>query len=130
MDLLANVTVMAPRVAQTLLLLSPVMHCAVLINTNAWYGCEEGIQTLVNEVFAYRKLCDPPTCASREVEVALWGVNIIHIDIMVFKIPFTKVSLKRSQKVDLGRCRSQGPIRSPGLEAKGLRRNDSLLIGN
>ena len=33
-----NVTVMAPKVPQTLLLLSPVMHWGVLINTNAWYG--------------------------------------------------------------------------------------------
>ena len=32
------------------------------------------------------------------------------------------LDLERSKKVDLGRCRSQGPIRSPGLEAKGLRR--------
>ena len=83
----ANVAVMAPGFALNLLLLSPVMHWAVLIDTNARYGCEEGIQTLISEVFAYRKLCDPPTCASREVEVALWGVNIIHIDIMVFKNP-------------------------------------------
>ena len=98
----------------------------MLINTNGGYGCEDGIQTLISEVFAYRKLCDPPTFASREVEVALRGVNIIHIDIRVFilylGVPFPKVSLKRSQKVDLGRCRSQGPIQSPGLEAKGLRR--------
>jgi hypothetical protein len=84
---MANVTVMVPRVAQTLLLLSPVMHWAVLINTNAWYGCEEGIQTLTMRVFAHRKLCDPPTYASREVDVARRGVNIIHIDIRVFKYP-------------------------------------------
>ena len=80
---------MVPRVAQTLLLLSPVMHWAVLINTNAWYGCEEGIQTLGNEVFEHRKLCDPPTYESREVEVALWGVNIIQLDIRVFKDPIS-----------------------------------------
>ena len=86
---MTNVTVMAPAFAQNLLLLSPVMHWAVLINTNAWYGCEEGIQTLGNEVLEHRKLCDPPTYASREVEVALWGVNIIQIDIMVFKDPIS-----------------------------------------
>ena len=54
---------MAPGFAQNLLLLSPVMHWGVLINTNDGYGCEEGIQTLVSEVFAYRKLCDPYTYA-------------------------------------------------------------------
>ena len=37
----ANVTVMVPGFAMNLFLLSPVMHWAVLINTNAWYGCEE-----------------------------------------------------------------------------------------
>ena len=74
-----NVTVMAPRFAQGLLLLSPVMHWGVLINTNAWYGCEEGIQTLVSEVFEHCKLCDPPTYASREVEVALRGVKCFQI---------------------------------------------------
>ena len=80
-----DVTVMAPGFAQNLFLLSPALHWAVLINTNAWYGCEEGIQTLGNEVFEHHKLCDPPTYASREVEVALRGVNIIQIDIRVFK---------------------------------------------
>ena len=78
---------MVPRVAQTLLLLSPVMHWAVLINTNAWYGCEEGIQTLGNEVLEHRKLCDPPTYASRELEEALRGVKCIHIDLMMFMNP-------------------------------------------
>ena len=53
---MADVTVMAPAFALTLLLLSPVMHWGVLINTNGGYGCEEGIQTLGSEVFAYRKL--------------------------------------------------------------------------
>ena len=72
----ANVAVMAPGFALNLLLLSPVMHWAVLMNTNARHGCEEGIQTLGNEVFAYRKLCDPPTYASRELEEALQGVPI------------------------------------------------------
>ena len=74
---------MAPGFAQGLLLLSPVMHWAVLINTNARYGCEEGIQTLRNEVFAYRKLCDPPTYAARELEEALRGVKCIHIHLRV-----------------------------------------------
>ena len=32
---------MAPGFAQNLFLLSPATHWAVLINTNAWYGCEE-----------------------------------------------------------------------------------------
>jgi hypothetical protein len=89
MNLKANVTVMVPRVAQTLLLLSPVMHWGVLINTNGGYGCEEGIQTLGSEVFAYRKLCDPPTYASRELEEALRGVKCIHIHLRVFLEPIS-----------------------------------------
>ena len=115
-----DVTVMVPRVAHNLLLLSPVVHWGVLINTNAWYGCEEGIQTLGNEVFVYRKLYDPPTFALRELEEALRGVKCIHIHLRVRSWnPFPKVALKRSQKVDLGTCRSQGPIRSRALKAKG-----------
>ena len=125
-EILGNVAVMVPRIALNLLLLSPVMHWAVLIDTNARYGCEEGIQTLGNEVFAYCKLCDPPTYASRELEEALRGVKCIHIHLRVFLEPIPKVSLKRSQKVDLGTGRSQGPICSPSLEAKDLRR---ALIG-
>ena len=84
-----NVTVMVAGFAQDLFLLSPVMHWAVLINTNARYGCEEGIQTLGNEVFAYRKLCDPPTYASRELEEALRGVKCIHIHLRVFLEPIS-----------------------------------------
>ena len=75
--------------AQDLLLLSPVMHWGVLINTNGGHGCEEGIQTLVSEVFACRKLCDPPTYASRELEEALRGVTCIHIHLRVFLEPIS-----------------------------------------
>ena len=57
----ARVTVMVPASSVTLVLLSRATQPAVLINTNAWYWCEDGIQTLVNEGFAHRKLCDPPT---------------------------------------------------------------------
>ena len=84
---MANVTVMVAGFAQDLLLLSPVMHWGVLINTNGGHGCEEGIQTLVSEVFACRKLCDPPTYASRELEEALRGVKCIHIHLRVFMDP-------------------------------------------
>ena len=86
---MGNVTVKPPGSAQTLLLLSPVMHWAVLINTNAWYWCDDGIQTLVNEGFAHRKLCDPPTYASRELEEALRGVKCIHIHLRVFMNPIS-----------------------------------------
>ena len=75
----ANVTVMAPRVALNLLLLSPVMHWAVLIKTNAWYGCEEGIQTLTTEVFAHRKLCDAYMYASRGSGAFVHTPEVIHI---------------------------------------------------
>jgi len=38
------------------------------------------------------------------------------------KDPMYWLDLERSQKVDLGTCRSQGPIRSLTLEVKQLRR--------
>ena len=114
---------MAPGFALALLLLSPVMHWGVLINTNAWYGCEEGILTLTMEVFAPRKLCYAYTYASRGSGAFVHTHQKSFISPQgVQQPPLVKVSLKRSQKVDLGRCRSQGPIRSLGLEAKGLRR--------
>ena len=74
-----NVAVKAPRFALALLvlLLSPVMHWAVLINTNGGYGCEDGIQTLISEVFAYRKLCDSYTYASVYDEYSLFMVNTL-----------------------------------------------------
>lgn len=79
---------MGPGFAQNLWLLNPAMHWAVLINTYAWYGCaEEAIQTLISEVFAHRKLCEPPTYTLRELEEALQGVKFIHIHHRVFMNP-------------------------------------------
>ena len=75
----ADVTVMAPGFALALLLLSPVMHWGVLINTNAWYGCEEGILTLTMEVFAPRKLCYAYTYASRGSGAFVHTPEVIHI---------------------------------------------------
>ena len=77
--LMADVTVMAPGFALALLLLSPVMHWGVLINTNAWYGCEEGILTLTMEVFAPRKLCYAYTYASRGSGAFVHTPEVIHI---------------------------------------------------
>ena len=54
------------------------MHWAVLINTNGGYGCEDGIQTLISEVFAYRKLCDPYTYAPRGSEAVVHTPEVIH----------------------------------------------------
>ena len=76
---MADVTVMAPGFALALLLLSPVMHWGVLINTNAWYGCEEGILTLTMEVFAPRKLCYAYTYASRGSGAFVHTPEVIHI---------------------------------------------------
>ena len=51
---------------------SPVIHWGVLINTNDGHGCEEGIQTLVSEVFAHLKLCDAYMYASRGSEAPIF----------------------------------------------------------
>ena len=75
---MANVTVMVAGFAQDLLLLSPVMHWGVLINTNGGYGCEEGTQTLGSEVFAHRKLCDAYTYASRGSEAPIFTPKAIN----------------------------------------------------
>ena len=42
---------------------------------------------------------------------------------IAFKDLLGLLDLERSQKVDLGTCRSQGPIRSLSLEGKHLRRD-------
>ena len=42
------------------------------------------------------------------------------------KDPMYWLDLERSQKVDLGTCRSQGPIRSLSLEVKRLRRTRNV----
>ena len=52
-----------------------------------------------------RSLCSHPT---RQVEL-----------FTAFTDPLYLLDLERSQKVDLGMCRSQGPIRSLRLEGKG-----------
>ena len=51
---------------------------------------------------------------------------------IAFKDLLVLLDLERSQKVDLGRCRFLGPIRSLRLEGKGFQRgvNDHLLMGN
>ena len=69
---------MAPAFALTLLLLSPVMHWGVIINTNGGYGCEEGMQTLISEDFAYRKLCDTYTYALRGSGTPIHTPRVIH----------------------------------------------------
>ena len=56
MQLGGNVAVMAPAFAQNLFLLSPALHWAVLINTNAWYGCEE-LKSVVGELLTLQTLC-------------------------------------------------------------------------
>ena len=75
---MGDVTVMAPAFALGLLLLSPVIHWGVLINTNGGYGCEEGTQTLGSEVFAHRKLCDAYTYASRGSEAPIFTPKAIN----------------------------------------------------
>jgi hypothetical protein len=74
----ADVTLKGTSISETLLLLSPAMHWGVLINTNGGYGREEGMQTLISENFAYRKLCDAYTYASRGSGTPIHTPRVIH----------------------------------------------------
>ena len=118
---MADVTVMVPGFALTLFLLSPALHWAVLINTNGWYGCEELKSAGYTRV---RNATNFATClksSALTLRVHSHPTNLTPF-LIAFKDLLEPADSDRSQKVDLGRCKSQGPIRSPGLEAKGLRR--------
>ena len=122
--------------AEGVLLLSPASHWAVLINTNGWYGYEElksdwymrylfTSQTLSAVYVRFER--SPNLCSQPNFQVPLFIAS---------KDPMYWLDLERSQKVDLGSCRSQGPNRSRSLEVKvplthpnrGV--NEYLLMGN
>ena len=116
-----DVTVMAPAFAQTLFLLSPALHWAVLIYTNGWYGCEE---------LKSRRLLRVSNATNFATRLRRRRVNtqpFFHTSsqppiFTAFKGLGNLLDLERSQKVDLGMYRFQGPIQSLSLEGKGLRR--------
>ena len=118
-----NVTVMAPGFAQSLFLLSPALHWAVLINTNGWYGCEElrsrrykrvHIATnFASRLRSHRTDSEPPFTPNKPGIYGTTSYTVAFTDLLYL------LDLERSQKVDLGTCRSQGPIRSLRLEGKG-----------
>ena len=117
-----DVTVMVPGFATNLFLLSTAMHWAVLINTNAWHGCEElksrrykrlRIATnIATRIRSRRAGSEPPFTPYKPAIYLFTAITD----------PLYLLDLERSQKVDLVTCRSQGPIRSLRLEVKGLRR--------
>ena len=110
--------------ADTLLLLSPASQRAVLINTNGWYGCEKlksgwymrylHVTNFERRLRTLRALAEPLFTA----QLPGPSLHSLHPS----KDPMYWLDLERSQKVDLGTCRSQGSIRSLSLEAKQLRR--------
>ena len=55
----AIVTVKPPLFAQCLFLLSTALQWAVLINTNASYGCKELKSRFTMQVYQKKKLCEP-----------------------------------------------------------------------
>ena len=71
---------------------------------------------------SYRyKLCDAYTWPLSGLGASVHPTHQVYLFI-AFKGQLILLDLERSQKVDLGMCRSQGPIRSLSLEGKGLRR--------
>ena len=117
----ADVRLKGTSFSEGLLLLSPVMHWGVLINTNGWYGCEELKSACSTRV---RNATNFATClksSALTLRVHSHSTNLTPF-LIAFKDLLEQADSDRSQKVDLGRCRSQRPIRSPGLEAKDLRR--------
>ena len=115
---MGDVTVMTPAFAHNLFLLSPALHWAVLINTNGWYGCEE-----LNS-WRYGRVLNATNFVTRIRHRRVDVLPIFHTSdraplFTAFKEPLYLQDLERSQKVDLGMYRFQGPIQSLSLEGKG-----------
>ena len=93
----------------------------MLINTNGWHGCEElnsrSPKRVRNATNFAMRLRSARADAQRPFRCEKNAPFFI-----AFKDLLGLLDLERSQKVDLGTCRSQGPIRSLRLEGKGLRR--------
>ena len=120
-----DVTLKSMSFSERVFLLSPATHWAVLINTNGCHGCEELNSRSAKRVrnatnFATRlrsaraDIQRPSKCEQKAPFFT------------AFKDLVALLDLERSPKVDLGRCRSQGPNPSLSLEGKPLRR---LRIG-
>ena len=105
--------------------LSPATHWAVLINTNGCHGCEELNSRSAKRVRNATNFATRLRSARADIQRPFRGVKNAPFFI-AFKDLLALVDLERSQKVDLGTCRSQGPNPSLSLEGKPLRR---LRIG-
>ena len=100
---------------------SPVMQWAVLINTNAWYGCEELKSRSRGRVGNATNFVNRRRSRRAYVQGTFWCEQKAPL-FTAFTDPLWLLDLERSQKVDLGTYRFQEPIRSLSLEGKGLRR--------
>ena len=118
--LLGNVTVMVPGFAHNLFLLSPALHWAVLINTNAWYGCEELKSRRYGRVRNATNFATRLRSGRADVQPP-FRCEPNALLFTAFTDPLYLLDLERSQKVDLETYRFQGPIRSLSLEGKGFR---------
>ena len=116
----ANVTVMVPGLHINLFLLSPALYLAVLINTNAWYGCEELKSRSRGRVVNATNFVSRRRSRRAYIQVTFCCEQKAPL-FTAFTDPLRLLDLERSQKVDLGTYRFQGPIRSLRLEGKGLR---------
>ena len=98
---------------------------SVLIHTNGCHGCEELNSRSAKRVRNATNFATRLRSARADIQRPFRGVKNAPFFI-AFKDLLALLDLERSQKVDLGTCRSQGPNPSLSLEGKPLRR---LRIG-
>ena len=99
----------------------------MLINTNAWYGCEELKSRSTKRVCIATNFATRIRSCRADVQ-GTFGCEQKALLFTAFKDLLVLLDLERSKKVDLGMYRFQGPIRSLSLEGKGLRRTPIEVI--
>ena len=119
-DSSGDVTLKGTSFSERVFLLSPATHWAVLINTNGCHGCEELNSRSAKRVRNATNFATRLRSARADIQRPFRGVKNAPFFI-AFKDLLALLDLERSQKVDLGTCRSQGPNPSLSLEGNPLR---------
>ena len=108
----------------------------MLINTNGWYECEELNLSVISRLLKATNFVDRQGSGRADVQCPFRCEKKAPC-FTAFKSQLIKLHVKRSQKVDLGRCKYQkGPFSIAGLRSKRVQTwedpgvNGRLLIGN
>ena len=120
-----DVRLKGTSISERVFLLSPATHWAVLINTNGCHGCKELNSRSPKRVRNATNFATRLRSGRADIQRPFRCEKNAPF-FTAFKDLLGLLDLERSQKVDLGRCRSQGPNPSLSLEGKPLRR---LRIG-